>query len=98
MWTFIAGSQFLADATQSMPYELCALSLAARAVVERRLAQEKPNFLGNILGMGAKAPAGLAGGPKPAIAGVPGVPGLVANPAGPIGVRRPAPAYGVRRT
>ena len=27
MWTFLAGSQFLADATQSMPYELVALSI-----------------------------------------------------------------------
>src|ERR1700722_2916874 len=36
MWTFVAGSQFLADATQSMPYELCALSLAARGVVGGR--------------------------------------------------------------
>ena len=103
MWTFIAGSQFLADATQSMPYELCALSLAARGIVERRLAQEKTGVFNNNLGMGAsKAPVGLPGAPKPAIAGVKGVPGLVPNPAGPIGVRRPArgpaPVYGVPRT
>jgi hypothetical protein len=103
MWTFIAGSQFLADATQSMPYELCALSMAARGIVERRLSQEKPNILNNNLGMSVnKAPAGLPGAARPAITGVPGVPGLLPNPAGPIGVRRPrgtpAPAYGVRRT
>ncbi|HEX4177021.1 MAG TPA: hypothetical protein VHY57_01225, partial [Rhizomicrobium sp.] len=112
MWTFVAGSQFLADATQSMPYELCALSLAARGIVERRLAMEKTNIINNNLGMSAKAPVGVPGAPKPAIAGIPGagipgagipgVPGLVPNPAGPIGVRRPArppaPVYGVRRT
>jgi len=99
MWTFIAGSQFLADATQSMPYELCALSLAARGIVERRLALEKTNVINNNLGMGMRAPTVVPGAPKPAIAGVPG---LVPNPAGPIGVRRPghalAPAFGVRRT
>ena len=44
MWTFLAGSQFLADATMSMPYELCALSLATRAIVDRRLAQEPNNI------------------------------------------------------
>jgi probable O-glycosylation ligase (exosortase A-associated) len=38
MWTFMAGSQFISDASQSMPYELCALSLATRGIVERRLA------------------------------------------------------------
>jgi putative inorganic carbon (hco3(-)) transporter len=44
MWTFMAGSQFISDATQSMSYELVALSLAARGIVERRLALE-PNSL-----------------------------------------------------
>jgi probable O-glycosylation ligase (exosortase A-associated) len=38
--TFLAGSMFLSDATISMPYEMVALSLAARGVVERRLARE----------------------------------------------------------
>ena len=51
MWTFVAGSQFLADATQSMPYELCALSLAARGIVERRLALEPKNVLTANLGV-----------------------------------------------
>jgi probable O-glycosylation ligase (exosortase A-associated) len=45
MWTFIAGSQTLHTATQSMPYELCALSLAARGIVERRLASEPKSIL-----------------------------------------------------
>jgi len=40
MWTFIAGSQLLHTAVQSTPYEIAALSLAARAIVERRLAAE----------------------------------------------------------
>jgi putative inorganic carbon (HCO3(-)) transporter len=89
MWTFIAGSQFLADATQSMPYELCALSMAARGIVERRLAQEPKNVLTTNLGMGKAAPAALPGAA--------GVPGLVPSPAaGRIGAR--APAFGVRRT
>jgi putative inorganic carbon (HCO3(-)) transporter len=89
MWTFIAGSQFLADATQSMPYELCALSMAARGIVERRLAQEPKNVLTTNLGMGKTAPAALPG--------VAGVPGLVPRPVGGrIGAR--APAYGARRT
>jgi putative inorganic carbon (HCO3(-)) transporter len=88
MWTFVAGSQFLADATQSMPYELCALSLAARGIVERRLAQDPKNILTTNLNMGKKAPALL---------GAAGVPGLVPSPiAGRIGTR--APAYGARRT
>jgi probable O-glycosylation ligase (exosortase A-associated) len=92
MWTFIAGSQFLADATQSMPYELCALSMAARGIVERRLAQEPKNVMTNNLGIGKKAaPAALPGAA--------GVPGLIPSPvAGRIGARPPAPAYGVRRT
>ena len=38
MWTFIAGSQFISNATFSMSYELVALSLAVRAIVERQLA------------------------------------------------------------
>jgi hypothetical protein len=101
MWTFIAGSQFLADATQSMPYELCALSMAARGIVERRLAQEKAGVINSDLGM-SKGPAAPFGTPKPAIAAGPGVPGLIPNPAGPIGVRgrgrAPAPVYGVPRT
>jgi len=89
MWTFVAGSQFLADATQSMPYELCALSMAARGIVERRLAQEPKNVMTNTLGMGKATPA--------ARPGVAGVPGLVPSPvAGGIGAR--APAYGARRT
>jgi hypothetical protein len=39
--TFMAGSQFLSDATYSLPYEIAALSMAARGIVERRLAQER---------------------------------------------------------
>jgi probable O-glycosylation ligase (exosortase A-associated) len=42
MWTFLAGSEFVANATYSTPFELTALSLGARAIVERRLAEEKP--------------------------------------------------------
>jgi len=94
MWTFVAGSQFLADATQSMPYELVALSLATRGIVERRLAQDKPaSVLANNLGMGRKAPAAL-----PIAAGAPE---LVPSAAGRIGVRPPvqaSTAYGTRRT
>lgn len=45
MWTFIAGSQTLHTATQSMPYEICALSLAVRGIVERRLALEPKSVI-----------------------------------------------------
>ena len=45
MVTFLAGSQLLSDATQSMPYELVALSVGLRGVVERRLAQDKAPLL-----------------------------------------------------
>jgi probable O-glycosylation ligase (exosortase A-associated) len=38
--TFLAGSQFISDATQSMVYELCALTLAAGGIVKRRMASE----------------------------------------------------------
>ena len=90
MWTFVTGSQFLADATQSMPYELCALSLAARGIVERRLAQEPKNVLTANLGIGSK--------PASALPAVAGVPGLVTTPAGGrIGVRA-STVYGARRT
>jgi putative inorganic carbon (HCO3(-)) transporter len=72
MWTFLAGSQFLSDATQSMPYELCALSLAARGIVERRLATEPIQALRANFGMGK----------KPAVVAPAAVPGLVPSPAG----------------
>jgi probable O-glycosylation ligase (exosortase A-associated) len=94
MWTFVAGSQFLADATQSMPYELCALSMATRAIVERRLAQEPKSVMTANLTAGPQppVPAVVAVQPKPA------VPGLAPSPAGTrVGARAPA-AYGVRRT
>ena len=91
MWTFLAGSQFLSDATQSMPYELCALSLAARGIVERRLATEPKEVFTNKLGMGT----------KPANATLPTVPGLAARPAAAAVTARARPrvaaAYG-RRT
>jgi len=93
MWTFLAGSQFLASATQSMPYELVALSLAARGIVERRLAQEPKNILTANLGMGSRTPV--------AVAAAAGVPGLLPGAAGRIGVRAPvqaSTAYGPRRT
>jgi probable O-glycosylation ligase (exosortase A-associated) len=45
MWTWIAGAQFLHAATQSMPYEICALSLAARGILERRLAGEAKSVI-----------------------------------------------------
>jgi len=38
--TFLAGSQLLSDATQSMPYEIVALSIGLRGVAERKLAQD----------------------------------------------------------
>ncbi len=65
MWTFIAGSMTLHTAAQSMPYELCALSLAARGIVERRLAREKKSVIN--LGFGANA-RGPRTGETPAIA------------------------------
>jgi O-antigen ligase len=50
MWTFIAGSQFISNATFSMSYELVALSLAVRGIVERQLAlMPKPTFELNAL-------------------------------------------------
>jgi hypothetical protein len=55
MWTFIAGSQTLHTATQSMPYELCALSLAARGIVERRLAGERTSVIQRPANLGASA-------------------------------------------
>jgi len=93
MWTFLAGSQFLADATQSMPYELVALSLGARGIVERRLAQESKNVLTANLGVGGKTPI--------AVAAAAGVPGLLPSGASRIGVRAPvqaSTAYGARRS
>jgi probable O-glycosylation ligase (exosortase A-associated) len=90
MWTFLAGSQFLSDATQSMPYELCALSLAARGIVERRLASEPKQVFTANLGMAKKAVV-------PPAAGIPGVPGLTPSPATGGGRPRVAANYG-RRT
>ncbi len=84
MWTFVAGSQFISDATQSMSYELVALSLAARGVVERRLALE-PN---NLLTPYAKVPAAKS---APAI----GRPVLTPIQGGPA---RPVVATAGRRT
>jgi hypothetical protein len=81
MWTFVAGSQFISDATQSMSYELVALSLAARGVVERRLALE-PN---NLLTPYGSAPKTNATSARPTLTPVPG------------GVPRPAVAAGARR-
>lgn len=45
MWTFLAGSMTLHTATQSPPYELAALSLAARGIVERRLTAEQKSVI-----------------------------------------------------
>ena len=86
MWTFLAGSQFLSDATQSMPYELCALSLAARGIVERRLALEPKEVFTTNLGLAKKAAV------TPPI-----VPGLIVSPAGGRARPRVVAAYG-RRT
>jgi putative inorganic carbon (HCO3(-)) transporter len=87
MWTFLAGSQFLADATQSMPYELVALSIGTRGVVERRLAQEPKTAINEVNFLGTNKPV-------PAIAAVPG---LVPNPAGGrIAAARTPTAYGRR--
>ncbi|HTJ65229.1 MAG TPA: putative O-glycosylation ligase, exosortase A system-associated, partial [Alphaproteobacteria bacterium] len=77
LWTFIAGSQFISDASQSMSYELVALSLAARGVVERRLALEPKNALSPLPGiLPAKMPQApqrpvltpIPGGSRPAVA------------------------------
>jgi probable O-glycosylation ligase (exosortase A-associated) len=71
MWTFLAGSQLLHTATQSMPYEICALSLAARGIVERRLALEPRSVIWteNLPKTKAvKLPPIIAPAPKPAVA------------------------------
>jgi probable O-glycosylation ligase (exosortase A-associated) len=72
MWTFIAGSQLLHTATQSTPYELCALSMAARGIVERRLASEPKSVINRgVPGMNLQRPAAAgvtAGAPVPAAA------------------------------
>jgi probable O-glycosylation ligase (exosortase A-associated) len=79
LWTFIAGSQFISDASQSMSYELVALSLAARGVVERRLALEPKSALSPLTGVPpAKMPQApqrpaltpIPGGSRPAVAAV----------------------------
>jgi hypothetical protein len=57
MWTFITGSQFLHSATQSMPYELCALSLAVRGILERRIAADKAAAPSATAGLGVRRPA-----------------------------------------
>ena len=69
MWTFIAGSQMLHTATQSMPYEICALSLAARGIVERRLALEPKVAVTaiNVASAGRRL-SPVAAAPRPAIA------------------------------
>ena len=82
MWTFLAGSQTLADASQSMPYELCALSLAVRGIVERRLALEPNNILAASAILANRTPAPM----KPA---------LVPTPAGRVRTP-PVVAYGRR--
>jgi probable O-glycosylation ligase (exosortase A-associated) len=87
LWTFLAGSQFISDATQSMPYELCALSLAARGIVERRLASEPKQSI-----MASFGPA-----KNPAILSPTGAPALAATPAAGRARPRVAAAYG-RRT
>jgi probable O-glycosylation ligase (exosortase A-associated) len=68
MWTFIAGSQLLHTATQSMPYELCALSLAARGIVERRLALEPKSAVNAINAFSnPRPPLPVAPVPRPAL-------------------------------
>jgi hypothetical protein len=69
MWTFIAGSQLLHTATQSMPYEICALSLAARGIVERRLALEPRSVILAVNAPKTVRPKPiLSPAPKPAVA------------------------------
>jgi probable O-glycosylation ligase (exosortase A-associated) len=73
MWTFLAGSEFISDATQSMPYELCALCLGAGGVVNRYLAEQKNASLivapQPLAANRAPRPAALTGGGrKPAVA------------------------------
>jgi hypothetical protein len=64
MWTFLAGSMTLHTATQSPPYEFTALSLAARGIVERRLAQIPKKAINEaFLSTRAQPEAGLAAGP-----------------------------------
>ena len=67
MWTFMAGSMTLHTATQSMPYEICALSLAARGIVERRLALAPKQSVINLVGM-TRPPSPVAPTPRPALA------------------------------
>jgi hypothetical protein len=57
----------LHTATQSMPYEICALSLAARGIVERRLALAPKQSVINVLGMGRPS-SPLTPAPRPALA------------------------------
>jgi probable O-glycosylation ligase (exosortase A-associated) len=57
--TFIIGSQFLHSAAQSTSYELCALSMAARGIVERRLAEEKKSPVTLTTALSAARAAGL---------------------------------------
>lgn len=66
MWTFIAGSQFISNATLSMSYEMVALSLAVRAIVERQLAvTPKATFaLSSINSGGPRQPSIIAQPPE----------------------------------
>ena len=83
--TFIVGSQFISDASQSITYELVAIVIGLRGVVERHLAADKkPLFQAQTAGarkdlMGPRpavpprnspvGPRPAVGFPKPAVAG-----------------------------
>jgi probable O-glycosylation ligase (exosortase A-associated) len=58
MWTFLAGSQFISNAVFSMSYELVALSIGVRGIVERELATQAKatNTLSPVPAVGAGKP------------------------------------------
>jgi len=72
--TFFVGSMFISDSTLSMPYEIVALSVGARGVVERRLAQDRKTIVFQeptkwVSAMeGNNKPVVALGGGRPAVA------------------------------
>lgn len=68
MVTFLAGSQLLSDATQSMSYELVAISIGLRGVVERQLAQNRGPLIIGDRARPQPSPARGTAEPSPAMA------------------------------
>lgn len=71
--TFLAGSMFISDSTLSLPYELIALSVGTRGIVERRLAQDRNVSIREMITPRRQAVAGQLAYAGPAKAAAPGL-------------------------